>query len=143
MKLTSVRQVVQSGFTLLTALFLLVVVALLSVYMINFSSVQHSTLVYGVQGARAMQGARSGLEWGIYQAINTGVCPSGSFSTNGAGSLDNFTISVSCTSSDHREQGAPLPIRTFRLTSSASIGTFGSLDYTYRELQATVSNPPP
>ncbi len=140
MKLKSARQIVQSGFTLLTALFLLVVVALLSVYMINFSGVQHSTLVYGVQGARAMQAARSGLEWGIYRAFDTGACPAGSFSTSGAGSLDNFNINVSCTFSDHTESG--VSIRTFRLTSSASTGTFGSLDYVFRSLQATVSNQP-
>lgn len=141
MKHRPIRLIAESGFTLITALFLLVVVALLSVYMINFSSVQHSTLVYGVQGARAMQGARSGLEWGIYQAINTGSCATASFSTSGAGSLDNFNISVACTSSDHTEGG--VPIRTFRLTSSATIGTFGTLDYVFRSLQATVSNQPP
>ncbi len=141
MKIKFRGKIVQSGFTLLTALFLLVVVALLSVYMINFSGVQHSTLVYGVQGARAMQGARSGLEWGINRAFNTGVCPADSFSTNGAGSLDTFSINVSCAFSDHTESG--VTIRTFRLTSSASIGTFGSLDYVFRNLQATVSNQPP
>lgn len=141
MKRLPVSQVIQSGFTLVTALFLLVVVALMSVYLINFSSVQHTTLVYGVQGARAMQGARTGLEWGIHQAINTGVCPADSFNTSGAGSLDNFNINVSCAFSDHDENG--VPIRTFRLTSSASIGAFGSLDYIFRELQATVSDQPP
>ncbi len=141
MKRVTSRHWLQSGFTLVAALFLLVVVALISAYMVNISSVQHSTLVYGVQGARAMQGARSGLEWGIFQAIDTGVCPAGAFTTSGAGSLDKFTINVACTPSDHTESG--VLIRTFRLTSSASIGSFGSLDYVYRSLQATVSNRPP
>ena len=43
------------GFTLITALFLLTVVALLSVYMITIRNVQQSTVVFGLQGARAMQ----------------------------------------------------------------------------------------
>lgn len=137
---------IQTGFTLITALFLLVVVALLSVYMINFSSVQHSTLVYGVQGARAMQGARSGLEWGIYEVITNNnippICPgSTTFSTNGAGSLDAFTIKVECQLSSHTEGSTT--IVTYQLTSLAETGVFGSLDYVSRILQATVSNPPP
>lgn len=131
------------GFTLITALFLLVVVAALSVYMINISSVQHTTLVYSVQGARAMQGARTGLEWGIHQAINTNNCPAATtFNTSGAGSLDNFDISVSCSFSDHTEGG--IAIRTFRITATAESGSFGDgLDYVFRRLQATVSNQPP
>lgn len=141
MNYRSAGRVVQSGFTLITALFLLVVVAVMSVYLINFSSVQHSTLVYSVQGARAMQAARTGLEWGIYQSITSGNCAAGSFSTSGAGSLDNFNITVTCAPSDHTESG--VLIRTFRLTSSASTGAFGSLDYVFRSLQATVSNQPP
>ena len=142
---------IQTGFTLITALFLLVVVALLSVYMINFSSVQHSTLVYGVQGARAMQGARSGLEWGIYEVITNNnippICPgSTTFSTNGAGSLDAFTITVECQLSSHTEGSTTIgsnTIVTYQLTSLAETGVFGSLDYVSRILQATVSNPPP
>ena len=54
----------QAGFTLITALFLLVVVAGLSVYMITIRNVQQSTVVFAQQGARAMQ------------AINIQVCRS-------------------------------------------------------------------
>ncbi|MCP4430266.1 MAG: hypothetical protein GY806_04745 [Gammaproteobacteria bacterium] len=127
---------------MITALFLLVVVALLSVYMINISSVQHTTLVYGVQGARAMQGARTGLEWGIHQAMDANSCPAASsFNTSGAGRLDSFSISVNCASSDHTESG--VLVRTFRITAEAEFSAFGSLDYVFRSLQATVSVQPP
>jgi len=131
-----------AGFTLITALFLLVVVALLSVYMINFSGVQHTTLVYGMQGARAMQAARAGIEWGIYESIINDTCtPSTSFNTSGAGQLDNFNITVDCSSSTHVESSTT--IITYQLTSEASINSFGSLDYVFRSLQASVSTQPP
>lgn len=131
-----------NGFTLLTALFLLVVLALLGVYMINFSAVQHTTLVYGVQGARAMQAARSGLEWGIYESIkNTNCAASTTFNTIGAGSLDNFNIQVECASSDHVEGGTT--ITTYQLTSSADTGVYGTLDYVFRRIESTVSISPP
>ncbi len=130
------------GFTLLVALFLLVVLALLGTYMINFSAVQHTTLVYGVQGARAMQAARSGLEWGVYESIKNNNCPATTtFNTIGAGSLDNFNIQVECAPSDHMESGTT--ITTYQLTSSADTGVYGTLDYVFRRIEATVSIQPP
>lgn len=133
---------VQTGFTLLVAMFLLVVLALLGIYMINFSAVQHTTLVYGVQGARAMQAARAGLEWGVYESINNGNCSaSTTFSTSGAGSLDNFNIQVDCSPSTHIEGSET--ITTYHLISSAETGVFGTLDYVFRRIEATVSIQPP
>lgn len=136
----AIKKISNAGFTLVTALFLLVVVALLSVYMINFSGVQHTTLVYGLQGARAMQAARAGLEWGIYEVIpnndSNNICPGTSTFT-----LDGFNVEVRCTESTHLE--AADTIITYQLTSQASINSFGSLDYVFRELQASVSVQPP
>lgn len=48
----------QTGFTLITAIFLLVVVAALVIYITNFRVVQQTTLLYGVQGARESSGAQ-------------------------------------------------------------------------------------
>lgn len=130
----------QSGFTLITALFLLVVVALLSVYMITIRNVQQSTEVFGQQGARAIQAAHSGLEWGIYEAVVNGMCAPGTFTATGT-ALSAYTINVSCSSSAHTE--AAILITTYRLTSTAQTGSYGTLDYVYRSLQATVSIQPP
>ncbi|RLC56216.1 MAG: agglutinin biogenesis protein MshP, partial [Chloroflexi bacterium] len=44
----------QTGFTLITAIFLLVVIATLVVYMTNIRVAQQTTVLYGVQGARAI-----------------------------------------------------------------------------------------
>jgi len=130
------------GFTLITALFLLIVVALLSVYMINFRSVQQSTVVYGLQGARALQAARAGLEWGVYDGINNDCLSSPStFTVPGVAALQAFTIVVNCTFSEHFE--GITRIRTYRLTATAQTGAYGTLDYVYRSLQSTVSVQPP
>jgi len=130
----------QSGFTLITALFLLTVVALLSVYMITIRNVQQSTVVFGQQGARAMQAAHTGLEWGIYEAVVNGLCAPSTFTATGT-ALSAFSINVSCSSSAHTE--AAVLITTYRLTSTAQTGSYGTLDYVYRSLQATVSIQPP
>ena len=142
MKLSRLRGLAETGFTLITALFLLVVVAILGGYMVKFSGVQHTTMLYGIQGARAMQAARAGLEWGIHEAVVNDNCAAvATVNTIGAGSLDDFNITVNCASSNHSEIGQP--VTTFQITSSATFGTFGTLDFVFRQLQATVSDPPP
>ena len=132
-----------SGFTLVTALFLLSVVAVLSVYMINARVVQQITLVYSLQGARAMQAARAGIEWGIYDTIVVPPfdCTDSSFTPTGP-ELNAFTVNLTCTSTMHVEAGGP-PVITYRLTSTATTGAYGTLDYVYRSLQASVSRQPP
>lgn len=132
----------QSGFTLITAIFLLVVVALLSGYIVSLRTVQQQTLVYGVQGARAMQAARAGIEWGIFQAIPGSSCAAASGNFNGSGAIGTFRINVTCVASPGHFEGAR-EIETFRLTSTAETGVYGTLDYVSRRLQATISPEPP
>ncbi|MEE8366259.1 MAG: hypothetical protein V3R76_10760 [Gammaproteobacteria bacterium] len=130
-----------SGFTLITALFLLTAVAVLSVYMITARNVQQTTLVYSLQGARAMQAARAGIEWGIYDSIVDDNCsPITSFTPTGA-ALSAFTVSLTCSSSVHTE--GTTAVTTYRLTSTATTGAYGTLDHVYRSLQASVSIQPP
>ena len=135
--MTSARE--QTGFTLITAIFLLVVVAAMVVYMTNIRVAQQTTVVYGVQGARAIMVARSGLEWGISQSIVSGSCAASSSFTDPA--FAGFSVEVQCTQSTHTEGVTPLVI--YRLTAIASSGVYGSLDYVQRRLQATVSVDPP
>jgi MSHA biogenesis protein MshP len=52
-----------SGFALIAAIFLLVVVAGLVEYITHIGVVQQTTVVCGLQGARAIQEARCGIEW--------------------------------------------------------------------------------
>ncbi len=130
---------VQTGFTLITAIFLLVVVAALVAYITNIRVVQQTTLVYGVQGARAIQAARSGIEWGIYQSIVNGSCVGSTSFTDPA--FAGFNIQVQCGQTTHIE--GTTPIDTFQLTAIVSRGIYGSLDYVQRRIQATVSQDPP
>ncbi len=133
----------QRGFSLVTAIFLLVVIAALVVYMTSLRVVQQTTLVYGVQGARALQAARSGIEWGIQRAIvGTSCAPSETF-TPPLSPLDSFSIEVRCQSSQHTEGPPGSPITTYRLEAIASSGSYGSLDFIQRRIIATVSQDPP
>jgi MSHA biogenesis protein MshP len=130
---------------LITAIFLLVVVATLSVYILNLRNVQQQTLVFGVPVARAMQAARTGIEWGIYQSLTANDCPTTPttnlvFTAQDA-ALGAFTITVTCTESVHTEGSTE--IKTFQLRAMAYTGNYGTLDYVSRLMEASVSEPPP
>ena len=129
----------QNGFTLIAAIFMLVVVATLVVFIAKARSVQQTTLLYGVQGARAIQAARSGIEWGIHQSIVNDSCVASSSFTSAA--FAGFNIVVECDRTTH-DEGGPDLIHTFNLKSVASSGSYGSLDYVQRQMQASVSIDP-
>lgn len=128
----------QRGFALASAIFLLVVLASLGAFMMNFSSVQHATSAQDFNGTRAYQAARAGMEWGVYQARRP-VPACGAATTLPAleGSLADFTVNVQCNAVTAIE-GANT-VRLFRITSTASIGGSNTNPrYVERQLQALV-----
>ena len=60
-----------------------------------------------------------------------------------AATLNVFNLEVRCQSSTHTEGPPVSAITVYRLTSIASTGTYGTLDYVQRRIEATVSDNPP
>jgi MSHA biogenesis protein MshP len=89
----------QSGVGLVTAIFLLVVLAGLSVAMVSLFTSQQASADLDLQGARAYQAARAGIEWGLYQRMRNGSCnySDSSVDMSNGGSLSGFRVFVSCT----------------------------------------------
>jgi len=121
---------IQSGFAIIAAIFLLVVLAALGAFMVTFSNTQHLTSAQDVQGSRAYWAARAGLEWGI--AGITTTCPSSPTTL----SVNSFNVVVTCALQTYPEASATINI--FRITSVASTGTIGSLGFIERSLSATM-----
>lgn len=97
----------QRGFTMATAIFLIVILAMLGTFIISVMGLQSSSQVLDVQGVRAYQAARAGIEWGAYQTLDPNntigtaalpTCPAASTNlTMPAGSsLSIFTVTVQC-----------------------------------------------
>lgn len=143
---------INGGFALVSAIFLLVVLAALGAFMVTLSTVQHITSAQDVQGSRAYQAARAGIEWGVYQVMapenaNYGLtssfttqyaCPAGASALNTlAGTLAGFNVSVTCARSTYDEGGNRVSV--YRLTSTATSGAAGTTTYVERQLSATVS----
>jgi MSHA biogenesis protein MshP len=87
-----------AGVGLVTAIFLLVVLAGLAVAMVSISSAQHAASALDVQGARAYQAARAGIEWGLFQTLRKQSCvPTTSFALPATSTLNGFVVTVTCT----------------------------------------------
>ena len=133
----------QRGVGLASAIFLLLVLGGLTVFLLNVSGLQHSTSALDVQGARAYQAARAGMEWGVYRALRDSSCaPKSSFALGGG--LSDFTVTVECLATPYTEVNpAPKTVYSLRVTAcnrpvaAECPGTAGSF-YVERQLQALV-----
>jgi len=128
----------QSGFALVAAMFLIVVIALVIATMARLSSVQHGTNSLAIQQARAYQAARAGLEWGIARAFNSGGCASSASPSLAGTGLAGFTVTVSCAADSHPDETGAA-VRIFRITAEAENGSPGGrYDYAFRRIFAVV-----
>jgi len=131
------------GFTLLSAIFLLVVIAALGLFAVTISNTQQQNSVMDVLGARAYQAAKAGLEWGRYQISKGGVTGCGAFPQPAlpAGTqLSAFTVSVTCSVTIYTEGTNTFSV--YQLTSTATTGgAIGSAGYIERQLQTVIKQP--
>ena len=133
---TEIKMAAQ-GFAIVSAIFILVVLAVLGAFILNVFTNQQIGSALDVQGARAYQAARAGIEWGVYQVQaaaaynfsygtpatavnttnpNTRVCPASPSSfIPGANTLSGFTVTVTCLA-DVDGSGGPT---VFSITSVA------------------------
>lgn len=137
------------GFALPSAIFLLVILAGLAAFLVNISMTQSAMSTQDVQGARAYQAARAGVEWGLYQVLdptNATVVPPGDAAWPNmpacvAGNIviEGFNVAVQCRASNYFEAGTNRQIRVYQLQATAAAGAFGTPTYVEREVAATVS----
>lgn len=124
----------QQGMTLIGAIFILVIVALIGQYLVNVTSTQRQTGLLAIQSARAYQAANAGLEWGIAEVVLNNNCPA---STALSLPNSNFTVTVTCnTNGTFTENVSTTNI--FLIQSQSEYGSFGSPDYVARNLEVKI-----
>ncbi len=127
----------QQGFTLVMAIFILVVLGLLGGYMVRLSGVQHATSTYALQGARAYQAARAGLGWAIAKISSGGVCLDVNAQTALAlPDFSGFTVKLTCSLTSYQE-GSDTPA-IYQLTALSEFGAYGGVDYVSRQLEVAM-----
>jgi MSHA biogenesis protein MshP len=132
-----IRRKRAQGFAIISAIFILVVLAALGAFIVNISSNQQIGSALDVQGVRAYQAAKAGIEWGIYQVQatpaynfsygtppvavgsanpNTRACPASPASfVPAAPTLSGFTVTVTCVPTPGTSGGPTV----YTLTSTA------------------------
>lgn len=130
----------QRGFSLVAAVFIIVVLALLGTTMVFLGVLERETVSAAIQGARAYHAARSGVEAGLFLAVSSsGPAYCGDSNYNlGVNGLNGFNVAVNCSSSAHREHGTLYNV--YVITSTATTGSFGAPDYYERMLRITATN---
>jgi MSHA biogenesis protein MshP len=122
----------QRGFTLVQAIFILVVLGMLGVYMVSLSTVQQGTTTQAYLQAKVYQASRSGLEWGMKQVLDNSACFAASAMT-----IDQCPVALSCQVVDTYTEGVT-SYQVYELTAVATFATLSSPDYVSRTLKVTI-----
>ena len=142
----------QRGFSLVSAIFLLVVLAGLGVAMVSISTTQNQGLAMDVMGSRAYQAASAGIEWAAYtiEAGPAGVsAPAAVVFAPGTGTalggnLSDFAVTVSIAAAsavddtDWPPDGSTAgnTVWSYDITASAVWGTAGTENSVLRVMNA-------
>lgn len=106
------------GFAIVSAIFILVVLAALGTFIVNVSTSQQIGSALDVQGVRAYQAARAGIEWGLFQVQ--------SFDPTGAVTLgDGYRFGYDCVPADTGSQCPNRRSCTNANTGASPIAVFG------------------
>lgn len=142
----------ERGFSLVAAIFLLVIIASLGVFMLSVYSTQRATMNQDIQGVRAYHAAKAGIEWATFQLLdpeNTtpvsapATCAAATGTPVFAGALTGFVVNVTCTLTTTTE--GRHTIRVYELTSTAvypavlGVGALPPVDYVERRLLASIA----
>lgn len=136
------RHTSAQGFSLVSAIFLIVVVATLATFMVTIGSVQQSTSTLSVLASRALFAADSGMQWAIRDVVANNACftaPDDSFSLSG-GITDGYDIRLTCSVTNVDE--GPDNYNVFRLTATATRSAPGDVDFHRRSIAASVTTAP-
>lgn len=136
------------GFVLMMAVFMIVTLAAIGLYLVTASTGQTIAVLQDEQAARAYQAARAGLEIGAYEALRAaapGTCTPTQTIALSQG-LSGFHVTVACTRVNaplETEAGSP-EIFVYRLTAtgcnvSGCAPSPPASTYVERQLQLTVT----
>jgi len=129
----------QAGFSIVMAIFILVVLSLLGGYMVKLSGVQHATSIFSIQGARAYQSARAGVGWAIARVSAGGACSDvTSASPLTFTDINGFSVSLACSSQSFSE-GTDNPV-IYKITALSEFGVYSSANYISRRIEVSIVN---
>ncbi len=128
----------QRGFTLVWAIFLVIVGGLISLFMTRIASVQAGGNNLALNSSRALRAARAGVEWAVNRtAPPTSACAASTSFTLTQADLNGYNVTVTCSASVYTEGASTFT--SYNIVSAGAIGTYGvSADYAYRQANVLI-----
>jgi MSHA biogenesis protein MshP len=143
----------------MAAMFIIVTLAAISVYLLTISTGQLATVVQDEQGARAYQAARAGIDWAAFQVLRnatgafaTTTCTTAASQTLDLGTLGvpggtSFRTTITCTRTTDSEGGTN-NVQVYVITSTGcnrpacpvTVPDATYATYVERQLSLVVSN---
>ena len=127
----------QSGFALIPALFLIVVLGALAAVAIRVGTGQQQAVTMSLMQARALSAAQTGIEWGAYKALG-GSCVASTTLTLTEAALKGFSVIVTCAAVTFSTGAATNT--SYVLNSAATSGLYGQPGYVRRVVSGTYTN---
>lgn len=130
--------------SLVTAIFLLVVMAGLAAVIARLGAFLHQGAALDAGGNFAYRAARAGIEWGAYQALIGGSCAAQNDIDLAPMGLTGYSVRVACAASTITEGTTSKTV--YRLTAtgcndSACPNAAPGVNYVERQLTATIGRP--
>jgi MSHA biogenesis protein MshP len=130
----------QRGMSLVVAIFLIVIVALLAAFAVSAGTAANESANLRLLTDRALAAARAGTEWGAYRALVQNQCAASTVINLNQAALRGYRITVNCTRTNHVEGATNYSV--FDVTAFAQRGNFGAADYSSRRITARYTNAP-
>lgn len=127
----------QRGFSLVAAMFLLVVLAALGVFAARIGTMQHQTAAAALRAEQALEAARAGVAWAAHRTIDDGWCGSSTLNLTESAAA-GFSVSVQCTQSTQTEGAKTVDV--YVVDVLAESGVYGGPDYVSRRLQVKLTD---
>lgn len=118
----------QQGFSIVTAIFIIVILALLAVGMLQLISTSQQSVSQEVTSVKAYFAGQTGLQWGMYQSVYAGATGSHTLTLSNAG-LANTSVDLTLSSD------TILTNTYYTVNAQAKYGTTAIPEYALRELE--------
>lgn len=142
----------QAGFSLVAAIFLIVVLAALGAFAVQVAMTQYQSSTLELLEARAQAAANAGIEYGANLTLRAApaICaaaPGSNTFTLTQAALKGFVVTVTCTPTQHQIYSPSTSTwqsyTVFALAAKASYGTYGEQGYVARSASRNVTLAPP
>lgn len=127
----------QQGVSLVSAIFLIVVLAGLAAFAVRIGTLQQQTTSVSLRAAQAFHAARSGVAWAAYRTTAAGWCGNSNFNLSEGGAT-GFAVTVTCSQTTHTENGQTIDV--YLIDVLAEAGVYGGPEYVSRRLQAKIAD---